>query len=217
MLWGADKWVFPPRPSGAVPRGDYGDFVGWCGQLKFNDTRCLVKFLKCGRIELWSRHKSLISGFVPSGALLGDLECIRDIVGVDSVIDGGLLHFKHAAVKNTLVFWDLLVVGGDYLVGSTYGFRYDMLCSLLGGGGSFCFGGVDVGIRFSDNVLLSRSSFDFGGLWDCVDWVNVGFSSPLLEGIVLKNELGVLEPGFRVENNGSWQCRSRVSTGRHVF
>jgi hypothetical protein len=38
-----------------------------------------------------------------------------------------------------------------------------------------------------------------------------------LEGIVYKDPLGVLEPGYKEKNNTTWLIKSRITTGRHRF
>jgi hypothetical protein len=214
------KYFFPPRPDRCVPRDDldfyYG--LGWRPQLKFNDSRALIKVLD-GRVELWNRHGERMRSYTLPGFLADQVLGVVELLGFDPsgfhVFDGGLLDQKHAAIKDCLVFWDVLVVDGFYLVGTSYAERYGKLC---GAYEPWLFKDFNFGFRLADNVLLADwFSGDFSWIWDFVGEVNGPFASPLIEGVVVKDPGGLLQYGFKVKNNTEWLVKSRVSTLRHRF
>lgn len=233
-------YIYPPRPKQAVPRDTLSIYagLGWVAQFKFNDSRCLVKLLPDGKVELWNRHAERFRSYHAPDWLLEQLNGLREFLGPGyHVLDGGLLDAKHVAIKDTIVLWDILVHDDDYLVGSTYRSRYDVLCGLAAacGLGPWFYEGcpasgsvepIRFGLGLAENVFLAESfgavdgGWDF--MWEVVERANEPFCSaagvkPLLEGVVVKDWGGVLEYGFSEKNNGDWISRSRVSTGRHRF
>jgi hypothetical protein len=133
---------------------------------------------------------------------------------------------KHKALKDTIAIWDILVKDSEHLVGSTYQERYDLIAPTAqdyvfsAPHGKFVFGK-----KYTKDILrpVSRDSRHWDTMWDVVNAVNEpyktanGTLAPLLEGLVFKNPLGTLEPGWKEKNNEDWLCRSRVKTGRHLF
>lgn len=223
-----DRYIYPPRPHNAVPYDDAVELyssLGWKAQLKFNDTRCLVKLFD-GQVELWNRHGEKIRGYVPPEELVGELLELGRLLGPGHhLLDGGLLDQKHRAIKDTVVLWDVLVRGGEYLKGTEYAFRYGVLLGVLPtiAQQRFVFDGLDLGACFSPNVFMpdNFSDPDWAVLWEEMERVNKPFLDkgygPLLEGLVFKDLSGVLQRGSRQRNNEDWLAKSRFATGRHNF
>ena len=168
-----NQYIFPPRAQEAIPISDATLFaeLGWIAQLKYNDGRCLVKYKPGGIIELWNRHAERFRTYSAPDWLLQQLEDTGHKLGLSqndwSLLDGGLLDQKHPAIKDTVVIWDILVLNGQHLLGSTYGDRYNWLLDTLTGGivhttpwfyeGKGCAEPVDIGIKVLDNILLPRN------------------------------------------------------------
>lgn len=230
------QYIFPPRPADAIPR-DQTSLLGemqWLAQLKFNDTRCLVKYLPDGTIELWNRHGERIRNYTTPDWLLAELHQVREMLGLSStgyhLLDGGLLDSKHKAIKDTLVIWDILVRDGEHLLGTTYGYRYSIIAQ---GTVPWYFSHpsydkpIKFGLAYGDgpewwNVIHpeNHTPDQWPHLWDTIDKINKPFegtAGPLIEGLVFKNPLGMLGMGFKEKNNSEWLMRSRVKTGRHIF
>lgn len=134
------QYIFPPRSQDAIPLEDACLFadLGWEAQLKYNDSRCLVKFKSGGIPELWNRHAERFRTYTAPDWLLGQLEAVHEKLGLSknewSLLDGGLLDSKHVAIKDTIVIWDILVRDGQHLLGTTYKDRYEWVHERLTGG-----------------------------------------------------------------------------------
>lgn len=232
----ADRYIYPPRPDAAIPRENtaFLENSTWTAQLKFNDSRCLIKFLPNGKIELWNRHGEQFRDYHPTEDLIKQLHQTKAILGLPEgqyhLLDGGLLDKKHRAIKDTIVIWDILVQSGQWLVGTTYDTRYDQLFhESTHNAKLWNFSHKDYpkpftfGYALTNNILFphNHESTHWAGLWDDIETINKPWfdqgCGPLIEGLVFKDTIGILKRAFREKNNAHWIMRSRVKTGRHAF
>lgn len=220
------QYIYPPRPNTAIPREMSTQLLesdnkslwdGWKAQLKYNDTRCLIKLREDGNIELWNRHAERLS-YSPPVLMLDGLRHIHSLLGEGyHLLDGGLIHHKHPHIKNTLVLWDLLVLKGEHLIGTTYSDRYQHVLSLTTSD-NYIYKGLDFGHSITDDIFVP-SMWDLKEAteaWSVVDMANCD-QSVVLEGIMLKNTQAALQFGFSSKNNEDSMVRSRITTGRHIF
>lgn len=221
-----DRYIYPPRPNTSIPREEAGYFqeLGWVAQLKYNGSRTVIKHLPTGKIELWNRHAERFRTYHAPDWLLDQikqaLEAFELAPDQYHILDGELIDQKHTAVKDTVAIWDIIVRNGEHLLDTTYESRYGSLYSRVSTQETWAFRGNDFGIKLADNVFFARNfgSGEWDRAWETVGRTNESFGDrPLLEGVVLKDLSGRLERGFREKNNGAWQIRSRVKTGRHNF
>jgi len=132
-----DRYIWPPRPDAAIPREETSFLKNttWIAQLKYNDSRCLIKYLPDGSIELWNRHGEQFRSYHAPEWLLDQLHGVKVDLGLHAnkyhLLDGGLLDAKHRAIKDTIVIWDALVLNDEYLTGTTYAQRYNELFEQL--------------------------------------------------------------------------------------
>ena len=244
-----ERYLFPPRAELCVPWEGIAPYrnAGYCGQYKFNDSRCLA-WLRDGSwdVELWNRHNARLKYVVPEFMGAG-LQYLASSLGFEPgkwcAFDGGLLHFKHKLVKDVLVVWDILAADGKSLFGTCYGDRYMKLFNFvenLGGVGVYLNSrgisyeserGVLVGIELVAGVgqpgvflPVNVNFVDFDSAWENVNNLNAAVkrdnpevSDPFLEGLVFKSLGYELGPMGSVKNNGDFMARSRVVTGRHQF
>lgn len=223
-----DTYLYPPRAQDAIPfaAADFFADQGWQAQLKYNDSHCLIKYTPTS-IQLWNRHGQPLA-YTPSPELYAQLNTLRDKLNITgwTLLDGGLLHAKHTAIKHTLVLWDLLVHNGSHLLGSTYASRYDFLVGKLDTTESWYYrhpnhSDLNLGIKATPDILIPRNYTTYPTwqtLWDTtITTANKPYPQPVLEGLVFKNLTGTLENGLREKNNAHWLCRSRVTTRRHQF
>lgn len=225
------QYIYPPRPADAIPR-DQTDILGelgWLAQFKYNDSRCLVKYLPNGTIELWNRHGERFRNYTAPDWLLDELHQAREMLELPlgfHLFDGGLLDSKHKAIKDTIVIWDILVRNGEHLLDTTYADRYASLA--LDGMKPWVFSHeqysapVKFGLSYTSRIFLpeNHTHDKWPELWQLVEKVNAPWNDtagPLLEGLVFKDPQGRLGMGYREKNNSGWLMRSRVKTGRHDF
>lgn len=240
MLVRHDQYIFPPRSKDAIPRADTGIFgmLGWIAQLKYNDSHALIKYCPDGTIELWNRHAERFRTYHAQSELIEELKTIGDRLGVIpgtvTILDGGLLDQKHAAIKDTIALWDILVHNDKHLIGTTYIERHIRLHEAATQEPwvytNPTHGPIEFGLKFTKNVLMPKNweSCSWDNLWDLAATVNAPYTvgttgspnydcKPLIEGLVFKDPNGMLELGFNESNNDTWMMRSRVMTGRHRF
>ncbi len=247
----ATNYIFPPRAQDAIPLSAATIFaqLGWIAQYKFNDSRCVIKYQPGETPELWNRHNEKFRTYQAPDSLIQQLENVHTKLGLSknswSLLDGGLLDQKHAAIKHSIVVWDILVMDGLHLLGSTYGDRYDFLRGKLTTGTSWEYNGFDLGMKISPDILMPRNypgnlagtASNDGNppgdawkvLWEqVIEKINAPYTTgkpgdknydckPVLEGLVLKSGEGKLTRGMKPKNNSDWMVKSRVQTGRHQF
>jgi ATP-dependent DNA ligase len=228
------KYIYPPRPENCIPRQEATTFLemGWKPQLKYNDTRCLIKILPGQTIELWNRHGEKIRSYNPPEWLTEQIKLTTTTLGLEPegyhLLDGGLLDNKHQAIKDTIVIWDILVNNSQHLLGTTYQDRHNSLTRPISTVETYWYNSthhepLDIGIKLADNIILARTytAADYDNIWDMVGTANKPFlaagKGPVLEGVVLKDPTGVLQMGYKQKNNSDWMVKSRVETGRHRF
>lgn len=245
------NYIFPPRAQDTIPISETGIFaqLGWIAQLKYNDSRTLIKYQPGEPPELWNRHGEKFRTYKTPDTLTQQLEHIHQKLGLSktswSLLDGGVLDQKHNAIKNTIVIWDILVMDGLHLLGSTYQDRYNFLQGKLDTGTPWMFKDFDFGRKITDNTLMPRNyTGNIAGtatndgnpqgdawhvLWkEVINTANQPYTTgkpgdknydckPILEGLVFKNGDGKLTRGMKEKNNSEWMVKSRVQTGRHLF
>ncbi|CAE7860199.1 parB [Symbiodinium microadriaticum] len=123
------RYIYPPRtkrvakPAQLPALEEQGD---WLAQRKYNGDRCPIQMTPTEAF-LWNRRgtrqkyllppvvrKELLSLSLPNG---------------ETWLDGELLHPR---VKDTIVLFDLLQYGGEYLHSRTQEQRFEQLCHLCG-------------------------------------------------------------------------------------
>lgn len=120
------------------------------------------------------------------------------------VLDSELLHYMAAqAIRNTLVLFDILVHEGKYLLGTKMMDRYELLAKLCDSPRRLeKQSGLEIGLEIAPHLWLAPN---FTGNLSTAYRRHV--RPPLIEGLILKNPQGRLQPGTDEDNNGLWQVR----------
>lgn len=228
MTVNPSQYIFPPRTKICFPRNDATFLKGdhWIAQYKYNDSRCLVKLCPDGTIELWNRHAERFRAYRAPPELLQQAQEVFQALGCNtySILDGGLLDQKHPAIKNKIVIWDIIVHNGTHLLGTTYSQRYSKIFDVskeetqeyIDKSGRV----FQIGRNITQDVFMpvNNPQADWQNMWEDIDAINRYYpNNPLIEGLVYKNLNGVLQMGYKEENNTDWSYKSRVKTGRHNF
>lgn len=232
------QYIYPPRAENCIPRDQATAFLelGWKPQLKYNDTRIIIKIKPEGN-ELWNRHGEKLRTYTTPEHLNQQITQLATKLNLDPqeyhLLDGGLLDQKHKAIKDTIVIWDILVQNSQHLLGTTYQERYNKL--LLPELPNYEYKHpshqpIDFGYQMSESIILAKQyeTKDWDYLWEVVQTVNQPYTigkpkdknysiQPVLEGVVIKDPNGKLEMGYKEKNNTDWMVKSRVHTGRHRF
>ena len=125
--------------------------------------------------------------------------------------------------NHKFIIFDILVYENDYLVGSTFQSRVDLLDEI--------FGTVDYNdyyYQISENIFRVKTYYeDFEAIWhkivDTEKELKVKYRLPkdddifILEGLVLKKIKGKLEKGFREKNNVLSQIKCRKPARNYFF
>lgn len=234
MLVQPTQYIYPPRPTTCLPKEAAEPFLslGWRPQLKYNDSRTVIKLLPGGKVELWNRHAERFRSYHTPDWLEDQIREAAIILDLPEneyhLLDGGLLDQKHTAIKDTIAIWDILVKNSVHLVGTTYISRHTQLAMELDKEEWIYHhpktGDTPFGYKITENIFLAKyyNTEDYNTLWETVEKVNAPFTNgkdikPLLEGVVLKYPNGILQMGYREKNNTDWMAKSRVTTGRHRF
>lgn len=229
-------YIFPPRPTDAIPREDTDTWgrLGWLAQYKYNDARCLIKYLPTGEIELWGRKGERFRNYKTPDFLISELQTLQEQLNLNQgeyhLLDGGLLDFKHESIRDTIVIWDILVQNGEHLLGTEYIDRYNILLTAAFTDYPWYYEPphnkhepTKFGLKYNTHLFLPENwpHKTWPKLWQTVDKVNTPYltagKGPVLEGMVIKDPHGRLERGWKEKNNGDWMTRSRITTGRHKF
>lgn len=212
----AEKFVFfPPRPEGSVPPDAIGSFVGFWGQYKYNGTRQMIFVHPDGTIELYGRHQKPHARvfYELSPELEASIRKLKLPRGKWHVLDSELLHKKTENLRDRTVLFDSLVYNGEYLVGTTYRERLEILRSV-------CrkprkretVTGRKIALHITDHLWLVPTFVKSLGdrFEDLLDMDEI-------EGLMLKDPEGVLEFGVAEKNNSAWMARCRKPTKNYSF
>lgn len=212
MKYDKFTYLYPPRPTTAVEYlGDTYQGLksrNWITQFKLNGSRNMIYISPDGDIEFWNRHGERPRNYTPPDWLLDELrEHVSWGAGKWTVIDGELLHLKHASVKNTLYLFDILVLNSELLLYQDYAIRYEKLINILSP-----LGYDDIASRVSEHIWVANNILpaDWDNYWSLTQ-------NPIIEGFVFKNPKGVLKPMFTAKNNSDWMVRCRKSTKSYAF
>jgi len=209
MVYKNFKYIYPPRPKNAVSPEDldFWDNNSLIGQPKLNGSNCLI-FTNGDSHFIMNRHKQRLSGFKLS-------DQIKDIYkGDDWMILNGEYMNKSKSDENNEVFnhkfviFDILAYNGEYLVGSTFSERIELLDNLYGVDDSE----KDYLYKISDNFYRVKSyNTGFKKIFDDLTPID------MIEGLVMKRKNAKLEIGATELNNVKSQLKCRKATKNYKY
>jgi len=197
--------MFPPRPEGSVHPDDLLQYPGWWAQRKFNGTRTVIFIDPEGTATIKNRHKEDHRAYKLTGEMREAIRSLPLERGTWHVLDGELMHSKTKGLKDRIVVFDILVHDGEYLVGTTVKDRFDLLFYAVGEPDTYeDETGSELALRVNDNLWLAEM-FDS----DLPDRFRELNALDEIEGLVLKDPGGKMQPGVIEKNNTSWLIRCR--------
>ncbi len=216
------SYLFPPRPIQTTKHTELGKYDN--GQFiaapKYNGD-CSNVFISEKEVIVMNRHKEKMKGDYSKV----DFRGMYDGLGCKGwlVISGEFLNKSKKGEDGKLfnlkfIIWDILVYNGDYMIGSTFGYRVELLEKL--------FPSTKMMVKkdkkmemykhlcctmYNDIYKAPAYYSGFEKLYN--DIVN----TDIYEGVLLKRIDGKLSYGLNTNNNNSWQIKCRKETKNYQF
>lgn len=213
-------YIFPPRPEHKFPAVDLGkyDTGEYLAQPKYNGSAAVV-FTNGDECLVYNRHRELL-------ALLSNFKEIEFrklaqssnwYVYAGEYLNKGKYGETGVKEKNKFVIWDVLVWDGNYLVGSTFEERLDLLENIMP-----CqrITVSDKGMEAYDHLCCTQ----YHGIYKAptythnfIELYKQIVKTDLYEGLVLKKKDSKLAFGMQELNNHDWQVKCRKETKNYTF
>lgn len=205
------KYIYPPRPKNSIMSNELDLYEGqnMTGQIKTNGSNCV---LSTNGIDyrVMNRHGQRMTNFRLTHDEIKDIYrgtgewmMINAEYLNKNKYDEGNQKFNHK-----LIIFDILVYNSEYLVGSTFEQRIQLLDKLYGQVDSE----KDYLYRISQNTYRVKSYYvGFKSLFDKYTPID------LVEGLVLKRKNSKLEISSGTENNWRGQLKSRKPTKNYKY
>lgn len=212
MKYDKFRYIFPPRPKNAVPQDelDFWDSGSMLGQPKLNGSNTTI-YTNGIKVIVMNRHNQRLTNF-----RLTDEEVIKSMYrgnGEWIVINGEYMNKSkndkfRKVFNHKFVIFDILVLEGNYLVGTTFEQRVEMLDELYGQvecEDEFLF-------KLSENIYRVKSyKRDFNDVFNRLVEID------MYEGLVMKRRSAKLEMGTSEMNNVKSQIKCRKVTKNYKY
>lgn len=211
------SYLFPPRPvqttePAELDKYDTGEYVA---QPKYNGT-CCVLFINESQIMVMNRHKGLISSDYSQIDLKGLHRGKGWMVLCGEFLNKNKKGEDGIPFNLKFVIWDILVYENNYLLGTSFVERMNLLEEL------YPSVKMRVGDKFESFIHLCFTSHkncykapyytgNFKILYQSI------VKTDLYEGLVLKRKAGKLQLGLNEKNNNDWQIKCRKPTKNYDF
>lgn len=206
------KYLYPPRPKNAVSRDELNYFnndISLLCQSKLNGSNSLIFISPSNQVIVMNRHGSRLTNF-----RINEKEIILLYRGDGWIVLNAEYMNKSKYDENNkifnhkLVIFDILVYNSDYLVGTTFEKRIELLDSL--------YGKKECDKKYlyevSDNIYRVKTYIDnFENLYN--ELINID----MYEGLVLKKKNGKLEMGLTENNTSRCQFKIRKPTKNYKY
>jgi ATP-dependent DNA ligase len=218
MKYNKYTYLFPPRPIQTtkyteLDKYDNGDFIA---QPKYNGTCCNL-FISENEVIVMNRHK----GEITSNYSHIDFKSLHQGEGW-LVLSGEFLNKNKKGEDGNpfnlkFVIWDILVLEGKYLIGSTLESRLQILENLYP-----CASMSVTKNKMECYKHLCCTKVEH--VYKAPTYLN-NYSSlyhdivevDLYEGLVLKRKKAKLSLGLTEKNNNDWQIKCRKPTKNYAF
>lgn len=205
------KYIYPPRPKNSVSTDDldFWDNGTLIAQPKLNGSNCVI-FTNGEDFFVMNRHKQRLTNFKITKEELSE---IYRGDGEWMILNGEYMNKskndENSKVFNhKLVIFDILAYNGEYLVGSTFSERVELLNEIYGqieSEKSYLY-------SISSNVYRVKSYKEsFKSLYDSLTPID------MIEGLVMKRSNAKLEAGLTESNNIKSQLKCRKPTLNYKY
>lgn len=202
------RYYYPPRPSIKSPSSglDTYERMGFIGQPKLNGS-CSVLFLNGSDTRLMNRHGGSFSrNLIPTE----DLQRLHRGSGYTMLCGEYMNKSKKDSrgrlFNGCIVLFDIMVHKGQYLTGTSFLERQILMDQLFPGKDY-----DDYLYEVSNNVYRVKNfTKNFKSTYNEIIKVD------MYEGLVCKKPQGILEAGYRPNNNQGWMVKIRKSTKNYT-
>lgn len=186
--------LIPPDPDNPLdPKPDYLNSLEQSGkyiaELKWNGDNCLI--YTGPDPVFWNRHGTRLK-YVPSLEVQSGISKLPP----DCVLNAELVHNRTKTVKHTLIVHCIMVWKGKPLIGKTWGYSRKLLEGLT-----------------VWNSGLQLSEIFQSGFWDIFQTTD----GKIHEGLVLKDQSGILQFSTRPIPDVSWMLKVRKPCNKYSF
>jgi len=207
------QYLYPPRPSEKVSSTMLGFFdkqrtngvAKYITQIKKNGTCSVTIISPDKKVQCWTRHKEAHKAWTPS---MKTLSPMIDVSSGWTVFVSELLHSKGTGSTDTQYIFDILVYDNNYMVGSTFGERQNLLMDLFSS--NFVDETVSHNVITNKIWLAKNHTSGFKQLFDNITSIED-------EGVVIKEWNAKLDFCSRELANSNWQFKSRKATKNYSF
>lgn len=203
-------YIYPPRPKNAVPVGelDFWDDGSMIAQPKLNGSNAVI-FMNGKDVYVYNRHNQRLTNFN-----LSKEELLRLYSGSGwMVINGEYLNKSKKdetgeTFNHKLIIFDILVHNSNYLLGSSFQERVNLLDSLYRKNDS------DKSYLYSVGENVYRVKSFEKGFKEAFDTLT---KIDMVEGFVMKRRNGKLEIGNTENNNSKSQLKFRKKCNMYKY
>ncbi|MCB1713173.1 MAG: hypothetical protein KDH96_12085, partial [Candidatus Riesia sp.] len=187
-------YIYPPRPKNKAPIEDIylydnGTFLG---QPKLNGSCCSI-FTNDDKIMKMGRHNNVLTRFDIQNDEIFSVFGYDTNVVVGEYMNKSKMNENGEIFNNKFVIFDQIVKDGDYLIGTTFSNRIDMMMNRYKP-----ISETKYLYKLSDNIYMVKTfDSDLEDLWNEITKID------MYEGLVLKMKNGRLKRGDREDNNTS--------------
>jgi hypothetical protein len=211
------RYLWPPRPETAAAPNTLRHYEErrWWGSAKMNGT-CTTIYVPPDRKGAFAMGRHGPDNVIKSWQPGERWNAFQATLPGDGwyVFVGELLHSKGVGVKDTMYLFDLLVDGGDYLLGTSYSQRWHRLAALCQVFAAEPFVEVTHTVIAPGVWLASNHARGF------TDWlasIQDMPGKPPIEGLVFKDPNARLLPCTKATANAKWQHKCRRATNHLSF
>ena len=204
------SYIYPPRPKNAIPINtiDKWDNNIMVGQPKMNGSNASI-YTDGSSIYVMNRHGQRLTNFN-----LNKSEILNLHRGTGWIVLNGEYLNKSKndetgkSFNHKFIIFDILVYNSEYLVGSTFQERINILDSLYGTKNSE----KEYLLSISENIYRVKSFYNgFSEIFNNLTKIDV------IEGLVCKRKNARLELGTTENNNSKSQIKFRKQTRNYKF
>lgn len=209
MEYGKFRYLFPPRPEVKAPASTIKTYekMGMWGQPKLNGS-CSLLFTNGEEVVFMNRHHERFSRELLDKEELKSLHNGKGwTVLVGEYMNKSQRGPDRKIFNAKFVIFDILVHEGEYLIGSTFRERQELLDRI------YISSPYDEWLdKISENIYRVHNFKDSSEKrWK--DLVKI----EMYEGMVFKKPEGRLGTGYSVANNTGWQVKVRKPTKNYSY